>query len=154
MKITEILVIVGLLFLGLGGVAQFTKFKKAGNVLIYLAMVCMGVSMLIKEEEYTWGPCTLNTGGDPGMIGGHPSLECTVRAQDIWDEYSHLMSPDEKRPAYSAYFNVLAAPAALLPLAGAAIGDVLSLKAVFTTALLAAILQLYFYYRLSHWEQR
>ena len=68
--------------------------------------------------------------------------------------YLMEMSPDEKRPAYSAYFNALAAPAALLPLAGAAIGDVLSLKAVFTTALLAAILQLYFYYRLSHWEQR
>ena len=68
--------------------------------------------------------------------------------------YLMEMSPDEKRPAYSAYFNVLAAPAALLPLAGATIGDVLSLKAVFTTALLAAILQLYFYYRLSHWEQR
>ena len=68
--------------------------------------------------------------------------------------YLMEISPDEKRPAYSAYFNALAAHAALLPLAGAAIEDVLSLKAVFTTALLAAILQLYFYYHLSHWEQR
>ena len=68
--------------------------------------------------------------------------------------YLMEISPDEKRLAYSAYFNALAAHAALLPLAGAAIEDVLSLKAVFTTALLAAILQLYFYYHLSHWEQR
>jgi len=68
--------------------------------------------------------------------------------------YLMEISPDEKRPAYSAYFNALASPAALLPLAGAAIGDVLSLKAVFITALLAAILQLVFYVRLSHWERR
>ena len=59
MKITEILVIIGLSFLGLGGVAQFTKFKKSGEILIYLAMVCMGVSMLLKElvvENY-WACC-------------------------------------------------------------------------------------------------
>lgn len=68
--------------------------------------------------------------------------------------YLMEISPDEKRPAYSAYFNALASPAALLPLLGAAIGDVLSLKAVFVTALLAAILQLIFYHRLSRWEPR
>ena len=36
-------------------------------------------------------------------------------------------SPDAKRPAYSAYFNALASPAALLPLAGAALADGVSL---------------------------
>ena len=68
--------------------------------------------------------------------------------------YLMEISPDEKRPAYSAYFNALASPAALLPLVGAAIGDVLSLKAVFITAVLAAGLQLVFYHRLTHWERK
>ncbi len=52
------------------------------------------------------------------------------------------ISPDEQRPAYSAYFNALAAPAALLPLAGAAIVTALSLKALFIVAIVAAIMQL------------
>ena len=43
---------------------------------------------------------------------------------------------------------------AVLEAARAAIGDMLSLKAVFIAALLAAVLQLVFYHRLSHWERR
>ena len=35
--------------------------------------------------------------------------------------YLMEISPDDRRPAYSGYFNALVAPAALLPLAGAAI---------------------------------
>ena len=67
--------------------------------------------------------------------------------------YLMEISPNNQRPAYSAYFNALASPAAVLPLAGAAIADVLSLAVVFVVALLAAALQLVLYARLSHWEQ-
>jgi MFS family permease len=57
---------------------------------------------------------------------------------------SYLMeiSPDDRRPAYSAYFNALASPAALLPLLGATIADLISLKAVFALAIAAAAIQL------------
>ena len=66
--------------------------------------------------------------------------------------YLMEISPNEQRPAYSAYFNALASPAALLPLAGAAIADVVSLQVVFVVAVLAAALQLVLYARLSRWE--
>ncbi len=66
--------------------------------------------------------------------------------------YLMEISPNERRPAYSAYFNALASPAALLPLAGAAVADVLSLAAVFVVAFLAAVLQLILYARLSRRE--
>ncbi|MGE4561643.1 MAG: MFS transporter, partial [Rhodospirillales bacterium] len=58
----------------------------------------------------------------------------------------------DRRPAYSAYFNALASPSALLPLAGAVLADVFSLVMIFVVALLAAVLQLVFYKRLSRWE--
>lgn len=67
--------------------------------------------------------------------------------------YLMEISPNEQRPAYSAYFNALASPAALLPLAGAALADVFSLKTVFIAALLAAALQFVLYARLSRWER-
>lgn len=63
--------------------------------------------------------------------------------------YLMEISPDERRPAYSAYFNALASPAALLPLAGAAVADASSLEAVFGLAALAAAWQLTLYARLS-----
>ena len=47
------------------------------------------------------------------------------------------ISPNHRRPAYSGYFNALAAPAALLPLAGALISDLASLTAVFAAAIAA-----------------
>ena len=67
--------------------------------------------------------------------------------------YLMEVSPDDKRPAYSAYFNALASPPALLPLAGAAVADALSLEAVFVLAILAAILQLALYGRLARLEK-
>ncbi|MCZ6448256.1 MAG: MFS transporter [Alphaproteobacteria bacterium] len=66
--------------------------------------------------------------------------------------YLMEVSPNHKRPAYSAYFNALASPAALLPLAGAAVADTLSLEAVFVLAVLAATVQLALYARLARWE--
>jgi hypothetical protein len=52
------------------------------------------------------------------------------------------ISPDNRRPAYSGYFNALAAPATLLPIAGAAIAEAASDAAVFATSSAAALLQL------------
>ncbi len=55
--------------------------------------------------------------------------------------YLMEISPDDRRPAYSGYFNALVAPAALLPIAGAAIVEAASLSGVFVVSLGAAILQ-------------
>ncbi|MGI9451848.1 MAG: MFS transporter [Geminicoccaceae bacterium] len=56
--------------------------------------------------------------------------------------YLMEISPNERRPAYSAYFNALASPAALLPLAGAAIVTAFSVEALFMVATVAAGMQL------------
>jgi MFS family permease len=55
--------------------------------------------------------------------------------------YLMEISPDDRRPAYSGYFNALVAPAALLPLAGAAIIEATAFAGVFAVSLGAAILQ-------------
>ncbi len=55
--------------------------------------------------------------------------------------YLMEISPDNRRPAYSGYFNALAAPAALLPLVAALLADVVSFAAVFGASLGAAALQ-------------
>ncbi len=55
--------------------------------------------------------------------------------------YLMEISPDERRPAYSGYFNALVAPAALLPLAGATIAESVTLSGVFVVSLGAAVLQ-------------
>lgn len=56
--------------------------------------------------------------------------------------YLMEISPDDRRPAYSAYFNAMASPAALSPLLGAALVSVISIHAVFVAAMLAALWQL------------
>ena len=55
--------------------------------------------------------------------------------------YLMEISPDHRRPAYSGYFNAIVAPAALLPLAGAAIVEATSFTGVFVASLAAAVLQ-------------
>ena len=55
--------------------------------------------------------------------------------------YLMEISPDDRRPAYSGYFNALVAPAALLPLAGAAIAEATSYGGVFAVSAGAAVLQ-------------
>ncbi len=59
------------------------------------------------------------------------------------------ISPDDRRPAYSAYFNTLAAPAALLPLLGAGFVNLISLPAVFVAAMAAAVCQFVLLLRIS-----
>lgn len=68
--------------------------------------------------------------------------------------YLMEISPDDRRPAYSAYFNTLASPAALLPLVGALIADVLTLQTLFVLVAGASVVQLYLLVRLAHWEDR
>ena len=64
------------------------------------------------------------------------------------------ISPDDRRPAYSGYFNALAAPATLLPLAGAAVFHALSLGAVFAVSAVAMVLQLLVIARLRKEDAR
>lgn len=52
------------------------------------------------------------------------------------------ISPDDRRPAYSSWFNVFTAPAALSPLFGAALVSFVALDAVFVAAILAALAQI------------
>jgi MFS family permease len=63
--------------------------------------------------------------------------------------YLMEISPDDRRPAYSAYFNALASPAALLPLLGAGLISLISIHAVFVAAILAAGAQLLLLLRIS-----
>ncbi len=53
------------------------------------------------------------------------------------------ISPDDRRPAYSGYFNALTAPAFLLPLAGGALAGLVGLWLVFLLAALAATAQVF-----------
>jgi MFS family permease len=68
--------------------------------------------------------------------------------------YLMEISPDDRRPAYSGYFNALAAPAALLPIAGAVIVETVSLPSVFAASGAAAILQFVAVRRLRQTEER
>ncbi|MSU90318.1 MFS transporter [Rhodobacteraceae bacterium 2CG4] len=63
--------------------------------------------------------------------------------------YLMEISPDDRRPAYSAYFNAMASPAALLPLLGAGLLSLISIHAIFVAAILAALLQLRLLLRIS-----
>jgi MFS family permease len=63
--------------------------------------------------------------------------------------YLMEISPDDRRPAYSAYFNALASPAALLPLLGAGLVSLISIHAVFAAAIVAAVVQLVLLLRIS-----
>ena len=62
--------------------------------------------------------------------------------------YLMEISPDDRRPAYSGYFNALVAPSALLPLAGAGLATLFSFQVLFATALGAALVQVFLLLRL------
>ena len=55
--------------------------------------------------------------------------------------YLMEISPDDRRPAYSGYFNALVAPAALSPLIGAALAEMASLSAVFAVSAASAVVE-------------
>ena len=67
--------------------------------------------------------------------------------------YLMEISPDDRRPAYSAYFNSFASPAALLPIAGAAIVQTISIHALFIAAIFAAAAQLFILQRIARMEK-
>ncbi len=54
--------------------------------------------------------------------------------------YLMEISPDDRRPAYSGYFNMLVAPAALLPMLGAVLVGTFSFTVLFACSLVAALL--------------
>lgn len=66
--------------------------------------------------------------------------------------YLMEISPDDRRPAYSGYFNSLVAPAALLPMAGGALAQAGSISAVFAAAAAASLLQFLTVWRLRNAE--
>lgn len=53
--------------------------------------------------------------------------------------YLWEISPDDRRPAYSGYFNALVAPAALSPIVGAAVVEAIGLSAVFVLGAILAV---------------
>ncbi len=55
--------------------------------------------------------------------------------------YLMEISPDDRRPAYSGYFNAMVAPASLLPIIGGVIADAVSLHGVFWVAVVAGAFQ-------------
>ena len=67
--------------------------------------------------------------------------------------YLMEISPDDRRPAYSGYFNALAAPAALLPLAGAGIVGLASFVVLFAISAVAALVQVVMVRRLRTIER-
>ena len=88
----------------------------------------------------------------PGGLGGLPALPGLALVFMLMGAlgngitiamlgYLMEISPDDRRPAYSGYFNAMVAPASLLPLAGAVIVEAASLRMVFVVSLIAAMLQ-------------
>ena len=59
------------------------------------------------------------------------------------------ISPNNRRPAYSGYFNAITAPAFLLPLLAGIIGSLFGLSIVFAISMLAAMLQSCFLRRID-----
>ena len=56
--------------------------------------------------------------------------------------YLMEVSPDERRPAYSGYFNALIAPATILPIFAAALAEAISYAAIFAASSAAVLLQI------------
>jgi MFS family permease len=67
--------------------------------------------------------------------------------------YLMEISPNERRPAYSGYFNSLVAPATVLPTLGAALAEATSYTAVFAVSGAAAVLQILAVCRLRSFER-
>jgi MFS family permease len=68
--------------------------------------------------------------------------------------YLMEISPNERRPAYSGYFNALVAPATVLPTLGAALAEATSYSAVFAASSAAAALQIWAVRRLRNFDPR
>lgn len=67
--------------------------------------------------------------------------------------YLMEISPDDRRPAYSGYFNLLLAPVWLFPILAAILVEVVSFAPVFALSLVAAALQLATLHRLARHDR-
>jgi MFS family permease len=56
--------------------------------------------------------------------------------------YLMEVSPDERRPAYSGYFNTLIAPATILPIFSAALAEATSYAVIFGASCVAILVQI------------
>ncbi len=95
-------------------------------------------------SEARWGPAALPYFAVLFVILGAVGNGGTI----AYLGYLMEISPDDRRPAYSGYFNALAAPAALLPIAGGAVAEAGSFAAVFAVSAAAAVLQFLAVWRL------
>lgn len=59
------------------------------------------------------------------------------------------ISPDDRRPAYSGYFNAITAPAFLLPLLAGVAAALVGVGVVFAISMIAAVAQVYFLLRID-----
>lgn len=97
----------------------------------------------------------------PGAIPSLPTFAAIfliLGAVNNGGNIAHLgylweISPDDRRPAYSGYFNALVAPAALSPIVGAAVVEILGLSAVFGAGTVAAVGQIIAVQRLRQIEE-
>ena len=95
-------------------------------------------------------------GMNTGLIG-FAALFLAIGAMMNGVTFGHLgylmeISANDRRPAYSAYFNALASPAALLPLVGAGLVSLIAIEAVFVAAILAAICKIVLLARMLGWR--
>ncbi|RWI36111.1 MFS transporter [Mesorhizobium sp.] len=107
-----------------------------------LLEVVAALSMLAPLMALAW----LTTGGSVAALPWFAVVFVILGAAGNGGTIAQLgylmeISPDDRRPAYSGYFNALAAPAALLPLAGAVMAQAASYAAVFAASGAAAALQ-------------
>ena len=63
------------------------------------------------------------------------------------------ISPDDRRPTYSGYFSIMVAPAALLPLAGAALAELASYTTMFAVSVGAALCQVWVVGRIGRFRE-
>lgn len=95
--------------------------------------------------------------GGPLALPAFAAIFLILGAVNNGGNIAHLgylweISPDDRRPAYSGYFNALVAPAAFSPIAGAALVEALGLAAVFVAGAAAAVGQVLAVRRLQRIE--
>ena len=99
-----------------------------------------------------------SSGVHPSALPAFAAVFLVLGAMNNGGNIAHLgylweISPDDRRPAYSGYFNALVAPAALSPIAGAAVVEAIGLSAVFVAGAVAAVGQIIAVHRLRHVEE-
>ena len=107
-----------------------------------LTLVWLGLGGLEREQALLWFGLVFFL---LGAVGNGSTIAQLGYLMEI--------SPDQRRPAYSGYFNALVAPVSLLPVAAAMLAEATSFAAVFGVSLAAAGLQLLTLRRLARLER-